>query len=493
MNTLQKEARLAATGIAWMTLSHAISFAVAAGLMLVTPRVFGSNDFGRWILYRSVIIMMGAIGSLGAVQTMAKLYVEYRAKGDNASAGHVFKAVALLRLGAAAILAPAGYLILRSQRPVPFDSMAGLCASFSIVFMNLGVTLLLLPYAERRRDKLALVRVFEAFVVPLAALLGYLHAGFVAVPFAVAGGDLLFLLISFVLSRNHWTWSPGWPAAELWKRVLSFIAWVAVTATVFSMFSQAIPVVMGLAGFPARDIAFVGLGLRLNDALLRSLMALSGALFPSLTVALAQAGLGKARMWQGMICRWGAAVLLAAAGLFVWVGPDAVQWVWGAEYAGATPVITVCLLAAGAMWMGSQFNQFALVVNRPIQFTWSVLVLYASFAAALASRIVEPAAAMLVAAILFAASGYALHRRADTWRFTDGRRLLFPLLLLLAALAARALRPELLRALPGALLWSAVYAAAVLATGSIRVAEIREMIRHVVSDRHGPPRQEAVG
>lgn len=479
MSRVHGEARSAARGLVWMSVGHVLSFLIAGSLMLVVPRVLGAVDFGRWILYRSIIMLTGSVSGLGAVQTMARFYVECRTRGQDGEAGRIFKAIAALRLAAALVLSLAGLLIVRLQAGTGFTPAAAVCAAFSILCINQGATFLLLPYAERRRDKLAALKVFEALLVPLTVLMAYRREGFPAVPWAVAGADLVFLGIAKWVSRAHRIRAVGWPDWATWRRLLSYMGLVAVTSTTFSMYMQAIPVCMGLAGFAAQEIAFIGLGIKLTDTLLRSLMSMSSAIFPALTVALVSDGPDRARLWQGMVCRWGAVLLMAVAGAYFLLGGPGVQLVWGSAFAPAAPIIGLCLLSSIGLWLGSQFGQFALLVNRPGRYALSVILLYAGFAGAFLVPRFSVAQAMVAGSGIFAFSGYLFQRFTGTWHFREGKRLVWPALALIWAwylgerLAGGSSR------MAGVLLWLLLISAVSLWSGSIRSVEIREILGHL--------------
>ena len=102
-------------------------------------------------------------------------------------------------------------------------------------------------------------------------------------------------------------------------------------------------------------------------------------------------------------------MLIACLAVGLWAGPDAVGLLWGPKFSRGFPLMMACVAAALPLWIGSQFNQRALLFGAPA--AAGVNTLYLGIGLALMA-IAPPAVYLpLAAALLFMLPGELVQRR----------------------------------------------------------------------------------
>ncbi|HOW97360.1 MAG TPA: hypothetical protein P5567_13035 [Kiritimatiellia bacterium] len=447
---------------------------------MLMPRLFGAEDFGRWVLFRSVISLAMILCVSGSSELMGRYYVALRAEGRDADAGRLFKLVFAFRLALAGLGALASGLLLAASTRVALGGEAAVLSGASVLLLVIGMSFHAVLYSERRMPRVAALNLLNASLVPAVVLAAYAAAGFRWVPRACVLGDALYALAAFALARGPMQWAAGWPPRARWPEYGRFVATAGFSNALVSVYGNLPPYLMAGAGMDAAQIAFMGLAVRVGDIVRMTLVSVGGALFPSITWVYEREGLDRALRWQGIATRFGAVAALAAAGVFAAAGGGLVRLVWGAAYDGAVPAIGLVLFSVVFLWIGFQHGWLGMLLKSATPFAAGSLALVLSFP--LLFRVLGPAGGargVAQAQFLCAAGFMALvmtHVRLGWKQGLPVARLAAPAL---AAAAAWPLgfgsRLGLPAGLAAAALWAACFAAVTFLSGSLRWAEVAEI------------------
>lgn len=477
----RKEAARATTGVATVAAAQVLSTLLSLVLALIVPRLLGAGDYGNWALFRSVIDFMSLLCVLGSPVILARYYVEALTRGDRTEAGLIFKAVAVTRLVAGLAAAAAGCLLIATNPSEAMDLRAGLFLAWSIMARVVGVTFVMLLYAEQRTNRVAVVNVLTAVLVPAFIALAYVRGGFRLVPPACALGDTVFAVACCLLGRRLVLWPRGWLPRRLWKEITSFGLATAVAMTASSVYVTMAPYFMSLVRMDSVYIGYVGLAVRLQGILLGVLGTAGGALWPSVTIVLETEGIERSVVWQSLFSRLGAVLIMAAAGIFLVVADWAVPLVWGADFAPAVPVIALWFAVTLAFWIGIRYMLVGLLMKKPSVAVWSTAWMFGVFAPALAvlgkrGDGLGMVGAMLIGVLACIVSSTVLVRRY--WGVSlQSSRLVLPLI---ATAALLLVRPWLSAPAAAALalpLWAVVFVAAVFVSRSLQGYEVKEILQ----------------
>ncbi len=421
---LHPEARKAVSGATIIGVGQAAAVLIGVGTAILVPRVLGRTDYGWWILLRSIVQLMASASSIGMGDTMVCHYVPRLAGGDTRGAGLVFKTMVSARFLSAVLAAAVGAGMLLHTDSFPERGTSAAWLALSVLLQSVGLSCIQLLYGNRLLARVAVVYILQAAIIPTSVALAYATGGFARVPAVAALCDGMVAVLTFLLARKVFQWPSGWLVPAERRKVLSFGATVGLSSFLTGAAGNAIPWLMAKTGYTAAAIGFVGLGLRLSLLLKGTLMSVSGAVFPTLAVVSVTDGMERAGRWLSIASRGGALVVLALLGACLAGGPTWMGRVFGAEFADAAPVVTVCFAMLMPLWLGMQATRLLLLAGRAPQMLMVILVLLAGSLAPLlfipADPVgMTPAWVSLVACGVFAVSVLAVvpfrRRMLRTW------------------------------------------------------------------------------
>lgn len=480
---IREESARAVSGALAIGTGQAAVVVVAAFTALFLPRVFGVDDYGRWILYRSVISLLVFLCVAGTSDLLGRYYVAEAAQGRRDDAARLFKLVAATRGVGVLVGSVVSFLVLRSSVRLSLGTPARVLSGVSIAMIVAGLTFQALLYCERRMRRMALLNVLNAGLVPALVLAARWAVGFRLVPWAAAAGDAAYALVALGLARDLVRWPRGWPPCNRWPGLLKFAAGAGFATMAMSLYANLPPSLMLMAGMSAAELGLMGLALRVGELVKMTLVATGSALFPSIIFVFEHGGAERAVQWQERALRIGALLALAAAGVFGVLGSTLVPLIWGEAYRAAVGPMALLLLSNAFVWVGLQHGWFGMLMRSGTVaaasgagLVLSFLVLFRVFSAAGARGV---AMALLGASVLFMVFSI-LHARLAWGRRFPLHRLGLPLALAAATLWI----PETLTAsLPVAFLcagcWLAAFAAAAALGGGLRLLEVRELWAHL--------------
>lgn len=374
----EDERRIAMSGVVYTGVGRGVSMVLEAIVAIAMPAVLGTQDYGSWVVFRSVMIMMLGVAVFGQGVTMVH-YVSMLVAGRRDDAKRLFKALLAFRFGLAVLAGFFGFVLFAKGGDGVFGPRAPILLSCCIFLRVFGSAMLGLLYGERQFRKTAITMIFQHSGTPFVVLIGYLLGGYAWVPGSCLFGEFLYFLLILVLSRPYLGWVRGWPAIDELKTILGFTWNVSISQVFQMMFVQSIPYVMKQLRMTLDQIAFVGLGLRLAQLVFSVLKQVSGSLAPSLRVALETRGLEQVVVWKSFTCRVGLVLCFVSVGGFAFVGRYVVPFLWGSEYADASLIILVALLGVVPRWIATEVGSLLQVIEKPGLFVVSVVCMIVSF------------------------------------------------------------------------------------------------------------------
>ncbi len=484
---IRQEAGRAVRGSLCVGGGQVINSIIGLLAVMLIPRTFGTQDYGHWVLWRSIASLLVGLSVMGTPEIMARFYVIPLAEGRWEDAGRIFKAVVLVRLFFFSVAAFAGFwMVLGADYSFSNMQNAGWLA-LSIVFQGWGMTFMLLLYGERRLFQVALLNVLQAALAPLAILLAYhCEKGFLLVPMGAVCGDAIWMLIAFLLARPGQAWVKGWPSGAEMAQLMAFGGLVAVSSVALNLFSNLLPYVMSLRGYSVEAIGFIGLSTRLTGMVTLALATIGAGLFPSLAYVMQRHGTDRAVKWQNLCTRLGVVCGLLIVGAFWLLGRFLVPLVFGLSFAKAIPVLSVGFMTVVPFWLGGQMGRTALLIKQPRMYVISTLGLYVAFMAIFWGLPVDVrglnAAGAVLGASVFYAICFAVQLRALHIRLQDVARFLPACLMTLFALLFSRLLATPGQMAVGGVVWVLLFLASIHGFGAVRYYELSE-IAHMISRR----------
>ncbi|MBN1268356.1 MAG: polysaccharide biosynthesis C-terminal domain-containing protein [Kiritimatiellae bacterium] len=481
----QSEAVKATSGVMYMSLASVASLVVESVLALAVPAVLGRTDYGNWVVFRSIIGMMFTSSLLGIGRVVGVYYVSKVANQQHLEAARLYKAIMSIRVVVGLLVASIGFaLVLASGNPSLTSTAGGLLAC-CILFKVVSNTLILLMYGHREFGKLAVASFLQQCTVPLVIMLGYMAGGFSLVPWACALADGAIMLACVVMAGRHVSWPKGWPAREEMRTVLHFAGLVTVSTLSMNMLMNGIPYLMGLVGVSVVQIGYFGLAVRIANLGHHTLQQLANSIFPSFRVVLETHGTGKVMQWRSFICRLGTLIILAVLGSFLLVGHRLVPVLWGKDFAQATPLIALLLVALVPQWIGTEYIAVLTLVEKPSETAKSVLWLTAVFLPVFFWLTPSLAATGAALALLAGMLVRMLSTMFYTWRQVHDHlgltRLWVPGLVAAAAFGIEKLADSAALELLALAGWVLVFAASAVLSRSITREEVLRLIGNMTS------------
>lgn len=374
----ERERRITFNGVMYSGIGRGFSLILETCLALAMPALLGVQDYGSWVYFRSLMVMMLAVNALG-IGVINVHYVSELVKGSREGALQIFKIMVLMRVFVGAVAGILGAALFFKAGIEPFG-ISAVYALFGCIFLKFaGGSFGEVICGERQFRKMAVVLVFQNCCTPSAVLIGYLLGGLYWIPISCLIGQLINTLVLFMLSLPHVRWVRGWPERNKLRRIVTFSWHASLSQFLLGLFIQSIPVIMKFMSLSLQQIAFVGLGLRLSNLAFSMLKQLSSSMEPSLRIAFHQQGIQKVITWRGFTCRAGLVFQFYFIGIFALISSSLVTFVWGPDYAGSDLVILACLTAAIPRWVAMEAGSVFTVLEKPRFFTHAAIVMMAAW------------------------------------------------------------------------------------------------------------------
>ena len=232
----ENERRIAISGVMYTGFGRGVSIFVETAVAIALPAFLGTVHYGSWVIFRSLLIMMGGFTVLGAGVTNVH-YVSKVLEGKRDDAKRIFKAILAIRLMLGILAGSLGSFLLLKGGSELFGPTAPIMLFGSIFLRVVGSSMLGLLQGERAFKKLAFTMVFRHCGTPVMVLFGYLAGGIEWVPASCLVGELLYCFVILIASKNYLGWVQGWPEKEEIRTIFGF-TWQVSLAEVFQMFSE---------------------------------------------------------------------------------------------------------------------------------------------------------------------------------------------------------------------------------------------------------------
>jgi O-antigen/teichoic acid export membrane protein len=471
--------RVSAARIATDSLSagtgHAATVLVGAVTAILMPRALGVEHFGHWVLFRMIILFITTTTLLGTRQIMSRFYAPLAAT-DPEAAGRVFKVVACVRFAVGLAAAAIGCILLRLLGGSIFGWTAALLLAMAVLFRSISVTGSVLLYGTTRIRSVAILQFLMAAIVPLGVLVAYLSGGLAAIPVACAACEGIVMLAAIWLVRHDLSWPKGWLRGQQQLEILRFGGHVAPAALGGAAFGNVAVMFAAALGANETQMAFIGVAMRLHGVVLAGLLAMNRAMLPSLSIMASHGGRERSIHWLSLLCRAGGIFIFGAAGAMAFFGRPIISLIWGPDYQPALFPICLGFVAAMPLWLAATHVNLAIVINRPELQLRSVAWLYIGLTAALFGLPMIQMPERVWLAILVAAACYMASLLISLRR----NGIVLPHLQRFWGVAAVALLPIVLmyremNPIIMAPLWAAAFLLSILASGCLRLDEIRRI------------------
>jgi O-antigen/teichoic acid export membrane protein len=476
-----------------MSSSRLVSLIVGIALAIVVPLLFGAHDFGKWVVFRSLIVLLTGQTTPGLAAVMSVQYVSRVVNNQAIEAARLFKTVVIVRLVMAVIVAIGGYFMVSAVPTFTHKTWVAWCLVSSLVLTLTSSTFILLLHGERDYSRLAIAKLMQQCVIPAAVIPAYLMGGFAWVPAGCAAGEALNVIVFFMLTRRYFSWPAGWLPRSEWKLLGHFTGSVSLYAAGRKLMSNAVPCLMGVSGIDSTQIGYVGLASRVSQLIQGSLQQASVVMLPSTKVVLEREGPDKFIVWRSFICRMGSLVTMAATGAFLIIGSRITPLIWGHEYAGAAVIISVVLAAITPRWIGSDHCQLLIVIGKPIKATKSIVWMLLFFLICFLLCVPDHGALGASMAILVGNAAFMIgamtYSRNVLGKHLGLQRLLLPCLLTVMAFFVGKQLESMTALLVAVLLWGTVFLGAAFFSGSVSATELKQVLGHLRNAAKVGPRK----
>jgi len=373
-------------------------------LAVLMPRLMGPRDYGLWILFRSLILVLTTGTMLGTQQVMSRFYGSWGEERPPL-ADHLLKSVAFFRFVVVLLAAVAAFALTPRVGGGAFGGAVGGWAALAVWMRGTAITGLVLLYGARAMVSIAVLQVLMGTLGPLGALLGRQASGFGGVPPACAAAETVTLLAAAWLARRWLAWPHGWLPRERLRRLIRFGGVIAIASLGANLFVDAAICLAPALGATPAQVAYLGLSTRLDAVLLTGLLSINRAMLPALSRVADRGQMERSVHWLGLLARAGATLLMPALGLLPLLGRPVIRLVWGADFEAALPVMVLSMAGALPVWLGASHVTLAMLTGRAgLQLT-GVVAMYAGFAVGLlVAAPLDPARRLAVAMGLGAAA-----------------------------------------------------------------------------------------
>jgi O-antigen/teichoic acid export membrane protein len=412
----RKILRRVATGAAWSVLGAGAARLLALVAAVLVARVLGAAPFGELNLVQGTAGMLMALGGFG-LNAAATKFLAGRYRGDPAAAGRV---VVLSGALSAAVGAATGLLLLATA---PFVARTLLGAPHLAGALRLGAALLvlgpvngtqlgILTGLERFPLIAAVSTTSAAASVPLLVLgarLGGMRGGVAAV---VASAAVTALLYGAAVRRalREAGIRPVWrDALQEWRPLFAYSLPTTVSNLLLAPVTWATQAIVAHQAAGLRELGLFAAANQWRNAIVLVATAAGAVVFP-LFSHLHDGGYGRSfarAFWASLALT--ALASLAAAGALGAASPH-LMGAYGAEFAGATRVLLVLLLAGAVAAPLTIVNHALAGAGR----TWVVLGLNLLWASAIVSLTWALRARGAQGLALAHLGAYALHLAAGT-------------------------------------------------------------------------------
>jgi O-antigen/teichoic acid export membrane protein len=350
--------RSAARNLGWLLSSKGLGALLSLAYLAIATRTLGTTDFGRFVLITGASQALITFVGFPTWQLVIQYGVTHLLSGDEAALGRLFRASALLDLGAAALGSVIVVLLLAlftGAFGIGHD-LVGYVAGFAIVQL---LTVRSTPLGMLRlRDQYKRAAWADS-VTPIVRVVGAVLAWAVAP--TIAGFLIVWAIAELATAAAFWSFAAGsGDLARMWAarydravvarenpRFLRF-AFSTNANVAISLSEKQLPLLLvGAYVGPAAAGAF-RLAFQLAQALSKLAQILTRAAFPELVHAVRRKPAEKLNALLVKILLASTAAALVILLIVIAIGGDILALVGGKAYAPAYPIL-IWLAAAGCL------------------------------------------------------------------------------------------------------------------------------------------------
>jgi O-antigen/teichoic acid export membrane protein len=427
----QPARRRVASNTAVQVAGKAAVMGLGAASIVILTRYLGAEDYGRYTLALMYMQLFGVLADVGLYTTVVRDISKDPPRTErlvgNALTLRLLLSIAMIALGAAVSLL------------LPYDPdvrVAIVLAGGPLLLGMLTSSIVTVLQARLRMARAVVGDVAgRAFALALAGAVALLDLGFFAVMGAAAGGALVALVVTWLLTRRlvalRFRAEPA-----TWRPLLRASVPLGLALAINELYFRADTLIISLFE-PYAQVGLYTLAYRLLEFALVFGTIFLTTVFPLLSQAVEHDEPRALRLIQAStdVCLILAAPLVAG-GLVL--APQMIELAGGEDFAGAAEPLRILLLAGALSWVNGVFGFTLIAKERQLSALWlnvAALTFNVSLNLALVPRygIVAAAVVTVASEILILVGSYPLMRRHLS--FFPRPRTLPPALVAAAAMA----------------------------------------------------------
>jgi O-antigen/teichoic acid export membrane protein len=336
---------------------------IAAASIAVLTRYLGPDDYGRFTLALMYMQLFGVLADVGLFTTVVR-DISKRPERTEELVGNALT----LRLAlsfAVIVLAGAISLLL----PYEHDVRVAILLAGGPLVLGLLNTSLVAVFQARLRMARAVVSetVGRAAAFGLTVAVAVLDLGFYAVMGAAAGGALVTLVVTYLLSRDL-VRVRFLTDGRVWRRLLATSLPLGLALAINALYFRADTLIISLYR-PYDDVGLYTLAYRMLEFTIPLGTVFLTSVFPVISRQVAD---GEARVTDTIQASWNLFVVLGAplvAGGAI-LAPQIIELAGGAEFDGSVTPLQVLLVAGALSWVNGVFGYALIAKERQASALW---------------------------------------------------------------------------------------------------------------------------
>ncbi|MHB1131399.1 MAG: oligosaccharide flippase family protein [Chloroflexota bacterium] len=481
-NAVTREASITARNVSWVLLLRLAQYPFLVLFVVLVPRLMGPEVYGQYALLSSFIALGGTVITFAADETFGRFVPEWQASQRLEMLGKFLFNFLGFKLVANLLVAAVMYLTLTVAFGHLFEPAYFLLVVAILVVSDLAALPRSLLFGLNELGKHSLREPLRR-ALTLALLLLFFHF------YGLLGALVAVLLAEFTIGLLYVAWTHRYlrlarPELDLAFLLpyLKFGVALYLSLALFALWQRAgNPLIQYFTGSPT-EVAVFDIPSQMFLVTTMLTMLVINSLMPIFTVLLAGGKADKVIAWSALIFKYLSILAVLGAATFALVGDDLVPLLLGPGFEGVYRNGSVLLLGTFPMIVAQLGYLFTILGRTPRRYLGALalaLLAFLVFAAvlipplgALGCSIALVLSCLLLALVVFA----VLLPRELRAQLTGGVRAVLLGLVFVPALAARF---GLLAELALLLGLSLLYLVLLFATGTMRLAELRDLARAV--------------
>jgi O-antigen/teichoic acid export membrane protein len=336
---------------------------IAAASIAVLTRYLGPDDYGRFTLALMYMQLFGVLADVGLFTTVVRDISKWPERTEELVGNALTLRLALSF--AVIVLAGAISLLL----PYDHDVRVAILLAGGPLVLGLLNTSLVAVFQARLRMARAVVSetVGRAVAFGLTVAVAVLDLGFYAVMGAAAGGALVTLVVTYLLSRDL-VRVRFLTDGRVWRRLLATSLPLGLALAINALYFRADTLIISLYR-PYDDVGLYTLAYRMLEFTIPLGTVFLTSVFPVISRQVAE---GEGRVTDTIQVSWNLFVVLGAplvAGGAI-LAPQIIDLAGGAEFDGSVTPLQVLLVAGALSWVNGVFGYALIAKERQASALW---------------------------------------------------------------------------------------------------------------------------